>query len=93
MLDDLRYAVRLLLKNPSVTIVAISCARARDRSEHRHLQRDQCGVVAAAALSGCGRTDFAPRTLRPYVRVAVGRLYELARLARQSEQLCRSCTR
>ena len=51
MLDDLRYAVRQLVKNPSFTVIADIRARARDWREHRDLQRGQRSVVAAAAVS------------------------------------------
>ena len=53
MLDDLRYAVRQLVKIRALPSIVHIRARARHRSEHCDLQRDQRSVAATAAVSGC----------------------------------------
>ena len=48
---DLRYAVRVLLKNPAFTLTAVADAGAVHRRQHRHLHRRRSRAAAAAAVS------------------------------------------
>ena len=90
MLADLRYAVRLLLKQPAFTLIAIVRARARHRREHGHFQRGRRRAAAAAAVratrSGwCTLSHLLAQDRRARHGLGAG----LPRLARSRDELRR----
>ena len=49
--QDIRFGIRMLLKNPGITAHRRIHARPGDRRQHRNLQRRECGAAKTASVS------------------------------------------
>ena len=75
MLNDVRFALRLLDAQPGADARGGAVARARHRREHHHLHADQPGVPAAAAARGAVAAGLGLHRRRAQPAAAVRRLH------------------